>query len=151
MEKTNVLFSYSCSFHSLMEGGGLNHVSVKLRPLKGPISIPLMLHEWMLTTAGKMLKGEAGMIREEPKKRRPTWKTTRPSYTSFTINPTRTGLKKITSPSEVRIWRLTSCGIACNCFPYFLFLQYKSGLLRQTCMRLHHIRVNFPPVSLFPH
>ena len=48
--------------------------------------------------------------------------------------------KKITPPSEVRSWRITSCGIACNCLLSFLTLQYKSGLLWH--MRLHHI--NFP-------
>jgi len=99
-----------------------------------------MLHEWMLTTAGTKLIGEAGMIREEPRKH--TRKTTRPSYISFTTNPTRIGLKKITPPSEEKSWRLTSCGIACNCLLSFLSLQYKSGLLRQIFTRLHHI--NFP-------
>jgi hypothetical protein len=46
----------------------------------------------MLNPAGTMLKGEAGIMGEEPKKR--TWKTTRPSYISFTTNPTRSGLNK---------------------------------------------------------
>ena len=56
--------------------------------------------------------------------------------------------KRITSPSEVRSWWLTSCGIACNYLLSCLSLQYNSGLLWHIFMRLHHIHFPHSTCSL---
>jgi hypothetical protein len=87
----------------------------------------------------RCLKGKLGWYGKNLKS---TWKTTRPSYISFTTNPTRTGLKKDHAS-------LRSEKLAIYFLRYFLQLlaflspfAIKIWTLVIYFMRLHHI--NFP-------
>jgi hypothetical protein len=72
------------------------HVSMELRPLTGPLSIPHMIHEWIWGKGGMILTGKN---RRSRRKTYPgvTFSTTNPTWTALGTNPAQRDEKPTTN------------------------------------------------------
>lgn len=74
---------------------GLDHVSVQLWPLIGPLSVPQMIHERIWSSDGMILTGKTkGQRKTCPSA---TLSTTKPTWTSLGANPGLLGEKPVSN------------------------------------------------------
>jgi hypothetical protein len=104
--KTQDCFKHLFLIVSVIAAVGWHYVPIKLQLRMGPLSVPQMIHEWIRSNSGMILKGE----------NRRTQIKTCISATLSTTNPTG-----LTWASAMKSQWLTTWPMA---WPYFFFLLY---------------------------